>query len=1720
MLFRPSESSQKIADFYKRYLLTTFKTNVPEYNSQLKEALETPGAIADGPYISMTDPYEKGKTLEELAEEGIVSSAILKYNEFHPTRPLYRHQEDAIRKANDNKNLIVTTGTGSGKTESFLIPVINQLLREKENGTLGPGVRTLIIYPMNALVNDQIRRLREILSNIEDEPKITFGKFTGETEKAFDRAKKKYEEIEDTEKYPLQDNELISREQMRETPPNILITNYAMLEYMLLRPGDNVIFSDTNADKWQYIVFDEAHSYNGAKGIEVSALVRRVKAMLNRDDIKFILTSATLGDEKANDNIIRFGETLCSARFDKTSIIRSHTSEPKPERVIEKIPFQFYTEFAELVRDNVDDNQMKEAITAHNLYYSDDESIAENLYDIVLHDSLYYEVRKALYGKIKTVKNIARELNMTENQFTDYIAVASNAIKNGDRLFEAKYHMFFRGIEGVYVTLAPSNKLFTHKMDVYKETPNDDGFKAYEISFCDNCHALYITGEINEEGKLVQKARYNDEYRPEVFLLSGEFDDDDGEYDDNTYQICSKCGAIKHASSLNGLQCGHGAQFINKLIKVKEKGEQLHKCACCNSINTRRSIVRPYYLGNEAATAVLSTALYNELPSEIHKREIKETFDPLFGETFKTETEIIEKLSKQFLAFSDNRQSAAFFASYLDTTYKSTLIKRIMYCIMEERENDFQEGIGLKTYVDLINKKLVEYEVYPELDNEAITKEAWKIVLKEIANYKAKNSLLRTAGLVFEADVSVDRTLNGIDLSVEEINILFKALIRTMMRDSSVLPGVNMTDADEKEISASGSMTRYVAVQNTKKYLKGWSPEDGKTNPRLKYAAKVIGDEQIARSLLHSIWEYMRREGILATVTLYGNQAFMLNPEKIKVRKVNMLFECPECRRVSPYNLKGICASPNCGGTLREFNYAEELKDHHYRTLYKTLDMVPMEVREHTAQLSSEQAYRYQKQFKDKMLNVLSCSTTFEMGVDVGSLETVFMRNMPPSPANYAQRAGRAGRSLQSAAYAVTYCPNSSHDLNYFRNPIAMIKGTIVPPNFNVANDKIVLRHIFASAFSFFWRKYPVLYNNSEEIGVFIENDGFDKFRAYLNEKPEELKEYLNKVVPEELKNYFTINSFGWVNLLFNEDEETKGFGNMALERYNDDLRELQNAEETISAALRNTNDSKEKKRYRFELNRIDDAQSTIKDQKIIEFLSKNNLIPKYGFPVDTVELKSAGKMSSTGNLSLSRDLMTAISEYAPESEVIADGKRLKSRYIKKLTGHGWPKYKYVRCKNCETLNRVLFVEEITECKCCGEPLKGRQHNYIIPKFGFIMDNEEPKPVGTNKPERTYRGVISYIGDENEIDFYEYNVGGTRVVLGNSKMDKLAVLNEAPFYVCESCGYTILRNSPGANHIEYRHNNPRGYSCNGRLTNYALGHEFTTDVALIKFVDFDIRDVAEAWTILYSLLEGLSKSLNIDRNEISGCIQWYKDSEHPNGNFGFVLFDNTPGGAGYVRQLADDQVLPLLLKEGYRVVSSCSCGGENADTACYSCLCNYYNQKQHDLLKRKYAISFYKKFGLDYSDEWTAEIIGEVKKIIDKEQTANDDTDNIDSKKTTRYPMAQVELLNDGTNQSGEDNDFIWDNVIDDCEEDEVAVIESLKMNCPEHIEKPWYRKSLKLIEDDELIQPVLLWEKSKVMLFINDCNDDYETAVRTGWHCFTTRETINEHALFKLIEV
>src|SRR5579859_5237925 len=296
---QPIDTMNHIRNTYLRYLKTIYPFQNQDLRMAFSQVLED-GRLVKGPLLESAPPFVHGRSIAQLVKEGILHPNFERLcSEAMPwERPLYQHQDQAITHVvQQSRNLIVATGTGSGKTETFLIPILDHLLREEEAGSLKqPGVRALLLYPMNALANDQLRRLRRIL---EHYPSITFGRYTGETEEEDKWATSRF--YDQFPHDPLLPNELISRQQMRTKSPHILLTNYAMLEYLLLRPEDCAFFDGVTGKHWRFLVLDEAHIYDGASGIELAMLLRRLKDRVvgsERSRLRCIATSATLGKGK------------------------------------------------------------------------------------------------------------------------------------------------------------------------------------------------------------------------------------------------------------------------------------------------------------------------------------------------------------------------------------------------------------------------------------------------------------------------------------------------------------------------------------------------------------------------------------------------------------------------------------------------------------------------------------------------------------------------------------------------------------------------------------------------------------------------------------------------------------------------------------------------------------------------------------------------------------------------------------------------------------------------------------------------------------------------------------------------------------------------------------------------------------------------------------------------------------------------------------------------------------------------------------------------------------------------------------------------------------------------------------------------------------------------------------------------------------------------------
>ena len=318
----------KVRQHYESYLKTSFFFKEPNLRASFQAALQKEDSLLKGPYPEPARGFATGVNARALAEEcfpdeheGILPALI--------DRPLYVHQEQAVRATHiDHRNVVVATGTASGKTESFLYPILFELYRQHLVGELEePGVRAMILYPMNALANDQRERLGNICGALQEaesgfEP--TFGQYIGQTP---ENVRNSWRNAAARAEERLA-GELVFRDEMRRAPPHILLTNYSMLEYLLIRPDDSPLFDHGRGTWWQFIVLDEAHQYRGAKGMEMGMLIRRLKQRLRdggrRGSFRCIATSATIssgegeGDKQA---VTEFAEELFGESFSAPGII-------------------------------------------------------------------------------------------------------------------------------------------------------------------------------------------------------------------------------------------------------------------------------------------------------------------------------------------------------------------------------------------------------------------------------------------------------------------------------------------------------------------------------------------------------------------------------------------------------------------------------------------------------------------------------------------------------------------------------------------------------------------------------------------------------------------------------------------------------------------------------------------------------------------------------------------------------------------------------------------------------------------------------------------------------------------------------------------------------------------------------------------------------------------------------------------------------------------------------------------------------------------------------------------------------------------------------------------------------------------------------------------------------------------------------------------------------
>ena len=1536
----PIEEFEFIEKEFRNYINSTFVFNEKEYQNMFEEELHK-AVLYKGPYINATLPFQTGLSLNDLIDEGKISPEFRKLGNLDLDQKLYLHQQQSLEKISSGRNVVITTGTGSGKTECFLFPIINSILREKENGTLNDGIRAIFLYPMNALVNDQVERVRKMLSNYPD---ITYGFFTGDTaENGNAETIRKELEDENGEKIPV--NELVTREQIREHVPHLLFTNYSMLEYLLIRPNDYKIFRKDMLRNWRYVVLDEAHTYNGALGIEVSMLLRRVTGMAEKKP-QFILTSATLGSKgKSEDEIINFANNLTSSSYEKSDIIFSTRVKLDESNIKFTISPKEYIDLEENI-NNID--KIKEI---GNKYIQINENdINKYLYKLLQCDKNIYTLFSYLNSKDRDFRSIFEIMKNygfnNKNELIALIHLINMARDNYKILYDMKYHSFIRPLSGAFATLGDNRQLRL------SSTLFIDNKRAFELGNCKYCNTTYVIGKITADNILHQNTDVdiyenygeNESARMDYFLIKDSININDIDMDMCTeYVLCSKCGKIHDKSELNFEDCKCGDEYKVDLLKVESNSlnkNNINECPCCKG-KSNSGVVRTLSLGKDEATAIIGQILYKAIDDN-EDVQIEKAQNNMLSFSLNNISENNAKNTKyikQYIAFSDSRQQASFFADFFESNFKRFLRNRLLWYALEKNNHN---PIELNHLIYRLKEIIENYNLFKD-DNLDSEKESWITTLRELLEVDGQYTGEGIGLFYFKLDIddlisrfpkgAIEQEFGKYGLNSNNF-IDFISEIFNVMRTT---PAINydksaLTIEERMNYLEYRGFDNYVKLKKGKETkesnIKSFLPVNGKINDIVDYTMRVCKCSlEEAQSILEKIYLVIGRSVVFKKSDKTTDELYQIDCSKYSLHsyKNTKYYQCNKCKGLTIYNVNGVCPKKECTGELEICNPDEIMRDNYYRNEYMTKKIESMTIKEHTAQLTRKQAKEYQQEFKNGKINILSCSTTFEMGVDIGNLETVFLRNVPPSPANYVQRAGRAGRRKDNSAFILTFCNNKSHDYTYFDNPIKMIDGVVNPPHFTVTNEKIIIRHLLAASLGYFFREYPEYY---KDIGELVCNGGINKFKEYIESKPEDLNTYINtKLLDNKIYNLYC--NYKWYDIVLQKVDVLDEFVNSIDSLLQDFTKGMENAKNEDQFETANY--------YKGQIERV-------KHEKVIDDLSKYGVIPKYGFPVDVVNLQVYENGQLNRKYDLSRDLSRAISEYAPESEIIVDKKKYTSRYITLPKLGNLRRYYYFVCQNCGRVNVLDAPSHNEKCIYCGNDNELEKLNYFIePIYGFKTG--ENKMNGRKKPARTYAGEKIYLGKNDLIDYT--NNFNNNVTIETSTDDKLLVINTNPFFICDTCGYTkLLKNAFDVQNIKEHHYNYLGRTCpNEDLHRIELGHIFKTDVAKIKVKGFNDRKIA--LSTLYALLEGISNAFDIERNDIDGLIVPGDDL-----SYNLIIFDNVPGGAGHVKRLQNSDMLIEAFKAAYKKVNQ-NCCDEN--TSCYNCLRNYYNQKQHKFLSRKAA---------------------------------------------------------------------------------------------------------------------------------------------------------------------
>ncbi|SIT43499.1 DEAD/DEAH box helicase [Paraburkholderia ribeironis] len=1049
------------------------------------------------PLIQVNPNFQPGGTVEALCQAGLLDAHCAEIFRFGKTKtsagqslPLYKHQVEAISLAAAGESYVLTTGTGSGKSLSYFIPIIDACLKAKAVDN-ARRTRAIVVYPMNALANSQLEELKKFLGSEPGMQPVTFGRFTGQ-------------EGPD------------ERELMKDNPPDILLTNFMMLELLLTRQTaiDQEVIA--NAKGLKFLVLDELHTYRGRQGADVALLVRRVREALS-ENLVCIGTSATMATDgtevERNAKVAEVASRLFGTRIPVTNIItetlRRTTPEVETEKTISKALAAAIQ--AEVPMDLSFDEMAKHPVSVW----------------VELTLGLTYESGKPRRAKPKTLKDavklLAEATGLPEERCGEYLKkfllrAYNTTDVTGKSLFAFKLHQFISAGGKVFATLeSPGKRALT--LEGQQFVSGDRSRHLYNVHFCRDCGQEYIpVWDQNEtEGRTFKVRNIDERDLEDDGVRSGYLMPDvDGTWSSTEAENLPETWVEERADGEWRIKSTY-KKFVPQAVRVGTDGVvatdggmaawfvpgSFRFCLGCGVVQTTsgKDSLRLTSLSGEGRSSATTMLTLSSL------RYLYEQDNELSPE------------AKKVLGFSDNRQDAALQAGHFNDFLQVLLTRAALYSALESApEKTLAERDIANAVFEALGFHRDDYSVRAEYMQQPGVKGAARRqvqdAMRAILGYRAFSDLrrgwrynnpnLEQLGLLEIQYQDIDDCAADQDEWTEAPRVLQAAspaerafVLRKLLNFMREGLCIASRYLDRSELD----QMRTLSFANLSEPW-GFTEDERPTTARWFVTARPT-DEESARLKRQRLEEYLligssrSRLGreLRRSSTWGGHNPFYkdINDKTygaviealLKAAKQYGLVQDEQTDfSLTGWQLKGSQMLWTAGsGVSARLSQDNAFFRNLYRNIAKLLTepahrLFDFEAREHTAQveqedrLEREARFRYTEKDRDawreryghelEWLPVLFCSPTMELGVDISSLNTVYMRNVPPTPANYAQRSGRAGRAGQPAL-VITYCASQSpHDQYYFREPVRMVHGQVNPPSLDLANRELVQSHLQA----------------------------------------------------------------------------------------------------------------------------------------------------------------------------------------------------------------------------------------------------------------------------------------------------------------------------------------------------------------------------------------------------------------------------------------------------------------------------------------------------------------------------------------------------------------------------------------------------------------------------------------------------------------------------------